>query len=327
MNFLKRNWFFIGIAVMIFVAFRFPAVGAFIREYRILKWGIFLAFLTTGLTLETASIFNQLKNVKVLAAAIVSSLFLFPMLAFLSAKVFFSASPDFIIGTCIIAVAPVTIAAGTVLTALARGNVPLSLFICVLCNFLSILTIPFSLKLMLHFGQTIELPILKMLINLAVTVLLPTVIGQVLRPLLKEAIKPYKRALSVFSQCVVLLIILNGMSSSSSRILQVGSAIVFVFLFMIFLHIFIMLMNYAISRLIRLDLPSRAAFTIHTSQKTLTISYLVWAGYFAASFPMALIPPIAYHLTQIIMDVFVAQRFRKAADRISGRVHLESAQA
>ena len=57
-------------------------------------------------------------------------------------------------------------------------------------------------------------------------------------------------------------------------------------------------------------LPSTAAFTIHTSQKTLTISYLVWAGYFAAAYPMALIPGIAYHLTQMIMDTFVAQWFR-----------------
>ncbi len=83
---------------------------------------------------------------------------------------------------------------------------------------------------------------------------------------------------------------------------------------MVCLHSLILAMNYGISRLISLDRPSTAAFTIHTSQKTLTISYLVWAGYFATDYPMALIPPIAYHLTQMIMDTIVAHRFRRQAE-------------
>jgi len=35
-------------------------------------------------------------------------------------------------------------------------------------------------------------------------------------------------------------------------------------------------MNYGISKIIGLDRPSTTAFTIHTSQKTLAVSYLVW---------------------------------------------------
>ena len=86
---------------------------------------------------------------------------------------------------------------------------------------------------------------------------------------------------------------------------------------MIFLHMLILLFNRWLSGVIRLDLPSTAAFTIHTSQKTLTISYLVWAGYFATAYPMALIPAIAYHLTQMIMDTFVAHWFKNKAQKPS----------
>lgn len=57
-----------------------------------------------------------------------------------------------------------------------------------------------------------------------------------------------------------------------------------------------------------------AAFTIHTLQKTLTVSYLVWAGYFAAKFPMVFIPAIAYHLRQMVMYTFVAHWFRKKSE-------------
>ena len=41
---LKKQWFFIGIAVMVLIAFGLPSVGLFIREYKILNIGIFLAF-------------------------------------------------------------------------------------------------------------------------------------------------------------------------------------------------------------------------------------------------------------------------------------------
>ena len=170
------------------------------------------------------------------------------------------------------------------------------------------------LNLILQFDDiSIQLPVAKMLMGLTIKVLLPTLIGQCLRPWLKNKLEPFKSAISIFNQCIVLLIILNAVSSSADRILEVGATLFLVMTFMIGLHIFILFFNKFLSGLIRLDLPSTAAFTIHTSQKTLTISYLVWAGYFAVEYPMALIPGIAYHLTQMIMDTFVAHWFRNRA--------------
>jgi solute carrier family 10 (sodium/bile acid cotransporter), member 7 len=309
---LKKQWFFIGIAAMVVIAFGLPGVGLFMRTYKVLNIGIFLAFFITGLTLETSSLVDQLKNSRVLAAAVVSSLFVFPAIAYFLAQLAFRSWPDFSIGALIIGVAPVTVASGTVMTAIALGNIPLSLFICVLCNFLSILTIPIVLNLFLQFGDTvIDLPVIQMLSGLTIKVLAPTLIGQLLRPKLKKAIAPYGTAFSIFNQAIVLMIILNAVSSSTGHILKVGPALALVFLFMIGLHILILGMNYGLTRFMKLDRPSTAAFTIHTSQKTLTISYLVWAGYFAATYPMALIPAICYHLTQMIMDTFVAHRFRR----------------
>jgi len=74
-------------------------------------------------------------------------------------------------------------------------------------------------------------------------------------------------------------------------------------------------MNYGISKFIRLDRPSITAFTIHTSQKTLTVSYLVWNGYFANQYPLAMIPGIIYHLTQMVMDTFLAEKLKKLSLR------------
>jgi len=312
-NFFRKQWFFVGIALMVALAVFFPNLGPLIKKYKILNIGIFIAFLITGLSLDTRTIIEQFHNIRVLVASLVSSLVLIPVITFFLANLAFSDSPDLVFGSVIIAVAPVTVASGTVMTAVALGNVPLSLFICMLSNFVALLTIPFLLKIFLQFGQTIDLPVYSILSSLILTVLAPTVLGQLLRPRLKDAIFPYTKTFSVFSQCVVLLIIFNAVSASISEIFRSGLVIVSVFGFMIGLRVLILIMNYTISRFIGLDQASTSAFTIHTSQKTLTVSYLVWAGYFAIDFPMGMIPPIAFHLTQMFMDTMLAHHFRKKA--------------
>lgn len=311
--FFRKNWFFAGIFIVILLAFGFPRLGQWAREYDILNLVIFLAFFITGLTLETSSIRTQLRGFRAPVAAMISSLVVIPLLAWLTAGMVLP--PELLIGVCIIATAPVTVSAGTVMTDLGRGNVPLSLFICVLGNFLAVFTIPVSLNLLLRFGGDIDLPVLRMLAGLALTVLVPTIMGQVARSLARERLLPYRKTFSVFQQCTILLIIFNAMASSAARILQAGTSVILVLVFMVLLHSLVLAMNYGISRFIGLDRPSTTAFTIHTSQKTLTVSYVVWAGYFAAQYPMALIPAIGYHLTQTIMDSILAERFRLAADR------------
>jgi solute carrier family 10 (sodium/bile acid cotransporter), member 7 len=311
--FLRKNWFFAGIFIVILLAFCLPGLGRWAREYDILNVVIFVAFFITGLTLETSSIRAQLSKFRAPAAAMVSSLLVIPLLARLTAGLVLA--PELLIGVCIIATAPVTVSAGTVMTDLGRGNVPLSLFICVLGNVLAIFTIPVSLNLLLRFGGDIDLPVLRMLAVLALTVLVPTILGQIVRSLGRERLSPYRKTFSVFQQCTILMIIFNAMASSAARILQAGTSVILVLVFMVLLHSLILAMNYGISRVLGLDRPSTTAFTIHTSQKTLTVSYVVWAGYFATNYPMALIPAIGYHLTQTIMDSILAERFRLAAER------------
>ena len=41
----------------------------------------------------------------------------------------------------------------------------------------------------------------------------------------------------------------------------------------------------------------------------------------SVQYPLALIPGILYHLTQMIMDTFVAEKFRKLSDDAHGRRH------
>ena len=134
-HFFQKQWFLIGIAAASVLAYFFPEWGDTLRRYGFFSIGIFLAFFITGLCLETRSIFRQVQEFRALVAAASSSLILYPLLAWLMALPVLPY--EFVIGVCIIGVGPVTVSSGTIMTAIARRNVPLSLCICILTSFLS----------------------------------------------------------------------------------------------------------------------------------------------------------------------------------------------
>ena len=309
-NSIVRYWFFWGIALVVATAVAMPEAGDLLRRWHILKFGIFAVFLITGLTIDLVHIRHPRKNLAAVTAALLSSLVLFPALTLLLAHFFFIAMPDFNVGALILSAAPVTIASGAVMTRIAGGNIPLSLFICITGNIAAIFTVPFSLDLMIHSQGAIVLPIVEMIINLFVIIIVPIVIGQVIRTYLRNALASWHKGFSVFSQLVVLMIIFNAVSSSAARLGSAGPQIGSLLMFVILLHGIVVALNFAIARVISLDRAATAAFTIQTSQKTLTVSYLVWAGYFAADYPMAVMPAIGYHLTQMVADTLLAHRLR-----------------
>lgn len=309
MGAFKKHWLFPAIVATVALALTLGSRGAWVQEYHVITVGIFLAFFATGLSLDVSYLNLRDLQLKAALAALISSLALVPLLAW--ALAFWVFPLELTIGVCIIATAPVSIVSGTVMTAIARGNIPLSVFICLLGNSVGIFTIPFSLQLLAGVTADIDLPVLRMLMSLVGTVLFPIVLGGLARPLLRGLMARHGAAFSVFQQCIVLLIMFNAFAGSGARLVAAGGVLPAVFLFIVALHSLVLALNYGLSRLMRLDRASTSAFTIHTSQKTLTVSYVVWAGSFAAHYPLALIPGIAYHLTQMVMDTFVAERFKK----------------
>ncbi len=314
-SFLQKQWFLIGIAGASLLGYFYPELGASIRDYDIVGLGVFLAFFATGLCLETRTILRQITSVRAPLAAVLSSLVLYPVFAWLISLPLLPY--EFVIGVCIIGTGPVTVSSGTILTAIARGNVPLSIVICISTSFLAIFTIPVILNVLLSVGTDIELPVLGMLMGLVLKVLVPIVMGQVLRPFLLFVIKRYEHQMSIFQSCIIVLIIFNVVSSSAENITQAGSTIVGITLFVVCLHFLMLFINHLIAGLIKLDRASTIAFTIHTSQKTLTVSYIVWANYFSADYPMAFIPAIICQLTQMTVGTFVAEYFKKTQNRNS----------
>lgn len=308
---VARHWFLLGVALIVALAFAFPGLGELVKDWHVLRVAIFLAFLITGLTFETGVALKEIKNFRAVLASAVSCLFIFPLLAVPLAKLLWPGSTDMIVGMCLLGTAPVSVASGIIMTGIARGNVPLSMFICVATNLVCIFTVPISLKLLLGMEEQIELPILEMIGKLLLTVILPTVIGQLARMKLKAVVFRRRGILSICSRVIVLLIIFSGVSGSVADMRTTGLLVLVLIAFVIVLHAAMLLVNVGISRLLRLDRASTSAFAIQTSQKTITVPSIIWAEYFAG-FGLAMIPAIAYQLVQLIMDAAIASRLGKS---------------
>lgn len=303
---LKKYWFFVGVGIVIYIAFQAPFVGRFIKENYLLKIAIFLVFVIIGLELNTKNFTEEIKKIINIPTVLFSSFIMFPVVAYFMAHYSFPSAPKLLVSASILTTAPVTAASGMVLTRLAKGNVPLSLFICILTNIVAIFTIPLSLNLMLQHGIRIGLPILDMLVKLFILVFIPILLGQLLQHPFPNIYKKYKKAISIFTQCIILLIILNAISNSIDRISALGVMIIYIALFILILHMLIVVLNYFIAHFVGYDEASRKALVLHSSQKTLTVSFVVWDKFFSTAYPMALIFPITYHIIQNIVGTFIA---------------------
>ena len=309
-----KYWYFGGIGVAVLLGLLFPDFSGVIKEYKLLKIGIFVSFFLTSLKLDTSHITEQCRNVKGVLVALVSCFVFFPCVARGFAEVMFPGDKDMLVGLSILAVVPVTMATGMILTALAGGNVPFSLLINVTSHFLSVLTIPFALQLLLATDKSIDLPVARLMSEIALLVIVPVILGQLLRIKLKDKIAKAGKIFSIFCQFVILMVIYNGVASSTSELTTAGTRIVTIAGAIILLHIVIIFMNSLLCRLLKFDAGLTSAFTLQTSQKSLGLSYILWEGYFS-SILLAMIPPICYHLTQSIGDTYLAHYFNRKGSR------------
>ena len=304
---VRKYWFLISLALAAGCGYLWPASGEFLIHHDLLTIGLMLSFLLTGLTLESQLIAGALSLIKGLSAALVSSLFLFPLVAWLLASPL--PYPELLVGCCILATAPATIASGTILTASARGNVTLSVFICVITHFVAVFSIPLMLNMLLGAGTGVDLPVRSILTGLTIKVLLPLTCGQLIKPYVWRYLERFSPAISVFQSFIILLIVLTAVARSADRLNQMAGFLIIVFLLVGVMHLTMVLLNYLLARVIRLDYESVVTFTIHVPQKTLGVSFLVWSGYFAAEFPGAFVPAIFCHLLQMTTGTLIAQYF------------------
>lgn len=227
--------------------------------------------------------------------------------------------PDFQVGLMITAAIPCTLATASVATRQAGGNDAISLLVTLVTNLISVVLTPLWLKWTLAIDG--DLDPWPVILNLAQNVLVPTILGQVVRlgSIPRRFADRYRVQISILAQCLVLLVVLKAAVEAGGRLrLQTvwpsaGESGLLV-LVCLGLHVGAMGIAEVMGRLLKIERSERIAVLFAGSQKTLPIGLLLAAmPAVTGGIPMPLVtfPLVIFHSIQLIVDTALAGRIRQ----------------
>lgn len=304
---LKKNWFLVGLGVVWVLGFLFPEWSKAYQKSSLVDWAIALVMFCGGLNLETAHIFEQLKNWRAILISFVMMYVVAPLVFFIACLPLRLSESELntqlFVGFMILAAQSCTLGSGIVISTAARGNVALALVITIVNSMLSAVMTPLILRLVL--SVHIEVQTLSMIGRLATIILLPVILGQAIRPWIKSHLEPIRWLPSSLTQLVILSLIYMSVGTSRDWIVQSPWLVAAILAGTLVLHVVILAANYALSALATRDIPSRRSLAICSSQKTLATGSYVWARFFA-DHPLGGIPLMFYHVVQLVFDSLLA---------------------
>ncbi len=222
----------------------------------------------------------------------------------------------FRIGVMIAASVPCTVAAASVITRRAAGNDAISLLTTLLTNGLCFVTTPSWLQV--GTGQSVNLDSAALARDLLLTVLLPSLAGQLVRVSKAAAAfaKDRKTKLGIVAQSGILSLVFVS-ACGAGRELQVSDTAKEVLGLMvawatcIVIHAVGLAVANSGGRLFRFNDSDRIAAAFAGSQKTLPVGVFLASSPAFAAVPFAVFPMLMFHASQLVIDTLVADRFAK----------------
>ncbi|MGN0835574.1 MAG: bile acid:sodium symporter family protein [Candidatus Spyradosoma sp.] len=215
-----KDWFLYGMIGCVVLATFFPdwgKSGGVLRADELANWGVAGVFFFHGLGLPWKNLRNGLLAWKVHTTVQLLTFAVFPLVTAAFCFVFGTKlgwiPPQLQLGFYFLGALPSTISSSVAMTALARGNVPAAIFDASISSLLGIFLTPLLIGI---FATTSgdSLPLGETILDLFVLLLLPFLLGQFLRPLLRNFFEPYKKYTNLFDKLVILLIVYSSFADS-----------------------------------------------------------------------------------------------------------------
>lgn len=319
MRWILQSWFLISLVVLLSGGMVWGWVTT--EDWRQLTVGrVYPASTTVAIlflmsfSLDSSRLRDSFRSPRPVIWGTLVNIGILPLLAWPLARYF--SLPDFALGLMIAAAVPCTLATASISTRQAGGNDAVSLLVTMLTNVISVVLTPLWLKWTISMEAEIDL--VPVIANLAGTVLLPTILGQVARllPALGRVAVDQRVRISIVAQCLVLLIVTKAAVEAGGRLQQqavwpAGSDFAALVAACAGLHIVAMLIAEVGGRWLKLPRVDRIATIFAGSQKTLPIGLLLAAmpaitGDF--SLPFITFPILLFHAVQLIMDTAIADQ-------------------
>ena len=312
-QFFVRRWFLLVLGLLLAVGFAFHGqldpLRAMVRQEPIVAAILFLM----ALPLEAGAMWRAMRRPRAVLLAVAINFGLLPLVAWPVSLLLWPA--DLAVGLLIAASVPSTLASAAVWTRRAGGNDSVALLVMMITNVSCFLVTPMLVLVMT--GAHKELPKSpgEMIVSLALWCVLPVIVAQLLRlwrPLGAWATR-HKAPLGVVAQGGILSIVLMGAIVAGQRLAALppgepgAGAWLAMLAAVVAVHLSMLAAGHLLGRWLGLSREDRIAVGFAGSQKTLMVG-LHLANTFGG---LAILPMVAYHVCQLLVDTVIADRLLK----------------
>lgn len=333
LNFAANNFLPLALIGGVALGFANPTLGCLADKYYLSKVSTFCIFIISGLTLRSKEIGEAAEAWPAGVFGLASILLLTPVFSRIILQINLQ-PPEFVTGLALFCCMPTTLSSGVSLTQLAGGNFALALAMTVISNLLGILVVPFSISKFVASGVGISIPTKQLFRSLVMTLLFPLILGKVFRETIKgvaDFADKNRKLLSIMSAIFLSLAPWIQVSKSRSLLLMVNPTSFLLAIGLgILLHLAVLAFNaLAIKIISSLSGGSRSIFAnrqnsvallLVASQKTLPVMVAVvdqLGGALGAS-GLLVLPCVAAHLNQIILDSFLVNSLLREDHAVKG---------
>ena len=317
---LKRlftDWFLCGMLLATFLAYVFPrfgsAGGAMHAEW-VINIGVFLVFFLHGVNLSSEQISHGLKNIRLHLMVQGFTFIVFPLIWVLANTLLSTHIPPLLmLGFFYLCALPSTISSSVALTGSAGGNVPAAILNASLSSVLGIFLTPLLVSLVIGSGSG-GIDLASTLLDLCAMLLLPLVLGQLMRPVCGRFFARHKRYTSIVDKGVILLLVYAAFCNSmvSGMWQQQGTSVIFSALIGSALLLAVILwLTTRTARALKFSTPDEIAAVFCASKKSLAAGAPMAALIFGANpgLGLILLPIMIYHPLQLIVCSVMAENY------------------
>jgi solute carrier family 10 (sodium/bile acid cotransporter), member 7 len=340
--YLRQHWFLTTLAILIVSGMTLGVLG-YNSEVKPFadwvnpRWTTACVLLLMAFSLNSEHLWAAFRAPRPVLIACCTNYGLVPILGWLLMPV--QQTADFRFGLMIAACVPCTTAAASVLTRKAKGNDAISLLATVATNLSCFVVTPLWLRWTT--ATSGELDTRKLMTDLVVAVLAPTVVGQLLRQpaRLHEFAVRHKSAIGVVAQILIELLVFTAALRAGAAIHQMqsttaaasvvdsaavglplpppvtGFAFVVVWGSCVLIHVVALVVGRWLARQTGSPPGDATAVGFAGSQKTLPIGLYIATDpqLFGQAYPFALFPMLLYHTSQLFIDTWFASRLAAKA--------------
>ena len=317
---LAQDWFLLGMLTAVLLASFFPEAGksgGWLHMENTVDIGVAIVFFLHGLTISLDSFKAGLMRWPVHVVVQMLTFALFPLLFFPFRAAFGGfIPPALMLGFLYLCVLPSTITSSVAMTGMAKGNVPAAIFNATLSSLIGILMTPLLVSLMANTQGAGELPLLDTVLGIARMLLLPLIVGQLLRPLLFPWYSRYKAVTGKLDKLVILMLVFAAFSDSVAAGLwrDNGKEIIVATLLGAAVLLAIVLgLSTALARRMGFNTEDEITIVFCGSKKTLASGVPMATLLFGANPSLGLIvlPIMFYHQLQLFVCSLLAARYAK----------------